>query len=235
MNGFTRAIAAAAIVGLAPAGAMALDSAPRLSLDVAKRMIDACEAMSTEKGWRMNIAVMDSGANLLAFRRMDGAFLGSVDIAIGKAHTSARFPFPTRMVANIAYGEDGKGGPLPGIAEVDGIIAFAGGLPIMGGGAHVGSIGVSGGTADEDEQCAAGGDRRGGRRSEVGVANSARGFFAHRKNGGGRLVVDRRPRRAQNYVIHPQLFRKFMRNEWRTGRNRFCGGRSIVRRHVESS
>ena len=76
------------------------------------------------------------------------------DIAIGKARTSARLPFPTRMVAELAYGKDGNPAPLPGIAEVDGVIAFAGGLPIMVGDAHVGGIGVSGGTADQDEVCA---------------------------------------------------------------------------------
>lgn len=146
--------AAAAAFALSAMSAAALDTAPRLSLDVAKRMADACEALSAKEGWRMNVAIMDAGANLIEFRRMDGAFLGSVEIAIGKARTSARFPFPTRMVAELAYGKDAKGGPLPGIAEVDGIIAFAGGLPIMGGGGHVGSIGVSGGTADQDEQCA---------------------------------------------------------------------------------
>lgn len=145
---------AAAAIAASASTAAALDSAPRLSLDIAKRMADACEAMSAGKGWRMNIAIVDDGANLMVFRRMDDAFLGSVDIALGKARTSARFPFPTRAVAEIAYGKDGKGGPLPGFAEVDGIIAFAGGLPIMGGGAHVGAIGVSGGTADQDEECA---------------------------------------------------------------------------------
>lgn len=149
-----KTILAAAAIAASASTAIALETAPQLSLDVAKRMADACEALSAEKGWRMNIAIVDDGANLVAFRRMDGAFLGSVEIALDKARTSARFPFPTRAVAEFAYGKDGKGGPLPGIAEVDGIIAFAGGLPIMGGGAHVGAIGVSGGTADEDEECA---------------------------------------------------------------------------------
>ena len=154
MKRIALAAGAAALVALSAGTATALDTAPRLTLDIAKRMADACEAMSLKEGWRMNIAIMDAGADLLVFRRMDGAFLGSVDIATGKARTSARFPFPTRMVAELAYGKDGNGGPLPGIAQVDGIIAFAGGLPVMGGGAHVGAIGVSGGTADEDEQCA---------------------------------------------------------------------------------
>ena len=154
MRRLTAVAGAALMLTLSAGTAPALDTTPRLSLEVAKKMADACEAKSVADGWKMNIAIMDAGANLIEFRRMDGSFLGSVDIAIGKARTSARFPFPTRMVAELAYGADAKGGPLPGIAEVDGIIAFAGGLPIMGGGAHVGAIGVSGGTADQDEQCA---------------------------------------------------------------------------------
>ncbi|WP_089721641.1 GlcG/HbpS family heme-binding protein, partial [Candidatus Entotheonella palauensis] len=131
-----------------------LDSKPVLSLDMAKKMADACEAKAKAEGWNLNIAIVDAGADLLLFRRMPNAFLGSVDIAIGKAKTSSHFPFPTRMIANIAYGEDGKGGRVPGIAHVDGVIAFAGGLPIKAGDALIGAIGTSGATADQDEQCA---------------------------------------------------------------------------------
>ena len=86
---------------------------------------------------------------------MDGAYLGSGDIALHKAQTSARFPFPTRGVQELAYGKDLKGGMVPGLALVPGIIAFAGGLPIMTEGkVHIGGIGVSGGTSDQDETCA---------------------------------------------------------------------------------
>ncbi len=132
----------------------ALDNKPVLSLEIAKKMADACEAKAKAEGWNLNIAIVDAGANLVLFRRMPNAFLGSVDIAIGKAKTSSRFPFPTRAIANIAYGEDCKGGRVPGIVHVDGIIAFAGGLPIKAGDALIGAIGTSGATADQDEQCA---------------------------------------------------------------------------------
>ena len=65
----------------------------------------------------------------------------------------ARFPFPTRFVQELAYGKDLKGGAVPGIAQVPGIIVFAGGLPLMTAEKmHVGGIGVSGGTADQDEE-----------------------------------------------------------------------------------
>lgn len=145
---------ATAVLLFAPA-AWALDRAPVLNLDVAKKMADACEAKARDMKWKMNVSVVDSGANQIVFERMDGAFLGSGDIALHKAQTSAKFPFPTRLVEQLAYGKDLKGGALPGLPHVPGIIAFAGGLPIMtADGVQVGAVGVSGGTADEDEQCA---------------------------------------------------------------------------------
>jgi glc operon protein GlcG len=135
--------------------AFALDKAPVLSLDLAKKMAAGCEAKAKENSWKMNISVVDGGANQIFFERMDGAYLGSGDIARHKAETSARFPFPTRAVEQLAYGKDLKGGALPGIAQVPGIIAFAGGLPIMTDDkVQIGAIGVSGGTADQDETCA---------------------------------------------------------------------------------
>ena len=144
----------AALVGLSPV-ARALDQAPVLTLDLARKMAAGCEAKAKEMNWKMNISVVDSGANQIFFEKMDGAYLGSGDIALHKAQTSARFPFPTRGVQELAYGKDLKGGTVPGLALVPGIVAFAGGLPIMTEGkVHIGGIGVSGGTGDQDEQCA---------------------------------------------------------------------------------
>ena len=75
--------------------------------------------------------------------------------ALHKAQTSARFPFPTRGIEQLAYGKDLKGGTVPGLTLVPGIIAFAGGLPIMTEDkVQIGAVGVSGGTADQDETCA---------------------------------------------------------------------------------
>jgi glc operon protein GlcG len=126
-----------------------------VDLEIAKRMADACEAKAVEEGWRMNVAVVDAGADLVLFQRMDGAFLGSVDIAQMKARSSAMFPFPTRGLSEIAFGKDGEPGRTPGLAFVPGLAAFPGGLPIQtADGAHIGAIGVSGGTGDEDEACA---------------------------------------------------------------------------------
>ena len=89
-----------------------------------------CEAKAVEEGWRpINIAVYDDGGNLVVFHRMDGAFLGSIQIAQMKGHTSAMFPFSTRLLSELAYGKDGEPGSLPGIAEIPGIAAFPGGVP----------------------------------------------------------------------------------------------------------
>jgi glc operon protein GlcG len=150
----TAATAMVLAIGLSQQ-ASALDKTSVLSLDLAKKMAAGCEAKAKEMSWKMNISVVDGGASEIFFERMDGAYLGSGDIARHKAETSARFPFPTRGVEQLAYGKDLKGGTLPGLAMVPGIIAFAGGLPVMTEDkAHIGAIGVSGGTADQDETCA---------------------------------------------------------------------------------
>jgi uncharacterized protein GlcG (DUF336 family) len=136
--------------------AHALDQKPVLTLDMANQIVAACVALATAEEWRpVNVAVFDDGGNLKAFQRMDNAFLGSIQIAQMKGHTSTVFPFPTRLVAELAYGKDGEPGSLPGISEIPGIAAFPGGVPIMTGDGHqVGGVGVSGATGDQDEQCA---------------------------------------------------------------------------------
>jgi glc operon protein GlcG len=149
--------AAAFAAGLVLGGsaAMATEMRPALTLDMAKKMAAACEAKAKQEGWKMNIAVVDDGANLLFFQHMDGSYKGSIYIAQHKAMTSANFPFPTRFLAEIAFGKDGKPGMVPGIADVPGVITFAGGLPIMTAAkVQIGGIGVSGATSDQDEQCA---------------------------------------------------------------------------------
>jgi glc operon protein GlcG len=77
--------------------------------------------------------VVNDGAHLICFEHMDGAFMGSINIAQSKAMTAANFPFPTRFFAELAYGGNGKPAKEPGLAEVPGLVAFAGGLPIMTG------------------------------------------------------------------------------------------------------
>ena len=151
-NGLVVLAAGAVLAGSA---AMALETKPTLSLALAKKMAAGCEAKAAQEKWAMNIAVVDDGANLVFFQHMDGAFKGSIYISQHKAMTSANFPFPTRQLGEIAFGKDGKPGMVPGIADVPGIIAFAGGLPIKTADkVQIGGIGVSGGTADQDEECA---------------------------------------------------------------------------------
>ena len=133
----------------ATSSASALEMRPVLTLDMAKKMAAACEARAMKEGWKLNIAIMDSGGNLVYFERMDNAFLKSIDIAMLKAETSAGFPFPTKVLEEIAKTR------VPGIAHVPGIATFEGGLPVMtADGVHIGSIGVSGARADEDGICA---------------------------------------------------------------------------------
>src|ERR1700682_603904 len=104
--------------------AMALELRPVLSLDVAKKMAAACEAKAKQEGWKMNIAIVDTGGNLKYFLRQDDAFLTSIEIAQLKAGTSAGFPFSTKQIGEITA-------KVPGIAYVPGIVTFEGGLPIM--------------------------------------------------------------------------------------------------------
>jgi len=149
--------AVAFVVGLVicSSAGMTAQTKPALGLDTAKKMVAACEAKAKQEGWKMNIAVVDDGANLIAFERMDGAYLGSVQVAQHKAITSANFPFSTRMFGELAFGKEGKPAAVPGIADFPGIVTFAGGLPIMTANkVQIGGIGVSGGTSDQDELCA---------------------------------------------------------------------------------
>jgi glc operon protein GlcG len=153
--GFHGAVATAVGLLLCTSTGIALETKPTLTLDLAKKMAAACETKAKQEKWLMNIAVVDDGANLVYFEQMDGAFKGSNFISQHKAMTSASFPFPTRIFGELAFGKEGKPGTVPGIADVPGIITFPGGLPIMTGNkVHIGGIGVSDGTSDQDEDCA---------------------------------------------------------------------------------
>ena len=136
--------------------AYSLEMKPVISLELAKKMADACEDKKATKDWNpINIAIVDAGADLILFRRQDNAFLGSIDIAIKKAISSAMIPRSTRKVGELAYGENGDLGPRPGVATVNFLVPFAGGLPIRTESGHLlGAIGVSGASSDQDEECA---------------------------------------------------------------------------------
>ena len=122
------------------------------TLEDAKRINIAAEKKATEIGQPMNIAVADEGGNLIAHVRMDGAWLGSIDISIKKAYTSRAFDIATKDLASHSQ----SGGQFFGIhASNDGkIMIFAGGIPLRKDGKVVGAIGVSGGSGDQDHAVA---------------------------------------------------------------------------------
>ncbi|HZY65300.1 MAG TPA: heme-binding protein [Rubrobacteraceae bacterium] len=125
---------------------------PVIKHEEARQIISAAVRKAEEIGQPMNIAVMDAGRNLLAFERMDGAWVASIDIAIDKAFTSAGRGLSTRKIGEMAQ----PGQPLFGINTTNGgrIVIFAGGLPLVRDGEVVGAIGVSGGSVDQDEEAA---------------------------------------------------------------------------------
>lgn len=123
-----------------------------IRLEDARRVIDAAEKQAAKDGQPMNIAVVDGGGNLLAFARMEGAWLGSIDIAINKAFTARAFDISTEELAALCQ----PGKPFFGIHSSNGgrVMIFAGGVPLKRGGEVVGAIGVSGGTGDQDQATA---------------------------------------------------------------------------------
>ncbi|SDX56298.1 GlcG/HbpS family heme-binding protein [Hymenobacter psychrophilus] len=122
-----------------------------INLQQAQQIIEAARQKSQEMGVKMNIAVVDAGANLVAFARMDGAWLGSLDISIKKAKTARFFDMPTGEVGKISQ----PGGSLFGIEHSNGgLITFPGGLPIKQGDEIVGAIGVSGDSVENDHTVA---------------------------------------------------------------------------------
>jgi uncharacterized protein GlcG (DUF336 family) len=114
----------------------------------ARRVIAAGEKKATEVGQPMNIAVADAGGNLVAHVRMDGAWIGSVDISIKKAFTSRAFDIATKDLAD----QSQSGGQFFGIHASNGgrIMVFAGGIPLRRDGKVVGAVGVSGGSGEQD-------------------------------------------------------------------------------------
>ena len=123
-----------------------------VTLADAKRMIKAGEQKATEIGQPMNIAVADAGGNLVAHVRMDGAWIGSIDISQKKAFTSRAFDIATKDLAKHSQ----SGQQFFGIhASNDGkIMVFAGGVPLKKDGQIVGAVGVSGGSGEQDHAVA---------------------------------------------------------------------------------
>ena len=123
-----------------------------IKLADARRVIEAAERRAESIGQPMNIAVVDAGGNLVAHVRMDGAWMGSIDISIKKAWTSRAFDIETKALAKLAQ----PGADFFGIhASNDGrVMIFAGGIPLKQDGAVIGAIGVSGGSGQQDHEVA---------------------------------------------------------------------------------
>jgi uncharacterized protein GlcG (DUF336 family) len=126
-----------------------------ITYDQARRVLEAALTYALKNGLKMNIAVVDAGANLKAFSRMDGAWLGSIDIAVRKARTARFFDMPTGELGKLSQ----PGQDLYAIEHSNGgLITFPGGLPIKdGAGNIVGAIGVSGDLVKNDHAVATAG------------------------------------------------------------------------------
>jgi uncharacterized protein GlcG (DUF336 family) len=123
-----------------------------ITLAQAQGAVDAAVKKARELNLRQDIAVVDAGANLKAFVRMDGAWLGSIDIAIKKAKTARFFDMPSGDLGPMAQ----PGQPLYGIEHSNGgLITFPGGVPLKNGqGEIIGAIGSSGSTVQNDQAVA---------------------------------------------------------------------------------
>ncbi len=121
-----------------------------LTLADARMMIAAGESKADELGVPYNLAVVDAGGNLITHARMDGAWLGSIDISIQKAWTARAFDMATEDLAKMAQ----SGKPLFGINSTnrDKVVIFAGGMPVKVGETVIGAVGASGGTVDQDQK-----------------------------------------------------------------------------------
>jgi glc operon protein GlcG len=115
-------------------------------LDRADAAITAAVAEAKKHNWPMNIAVMDAGGNLVAFKRMDGAQLASVAISEHKARAAVTYRRETKIFENGM-----QEGNLAYLATLDGLIASRGGIPLVEGGKLIGAIGCSGGSGSQDE------------------------------------------------------------------------------------
>jgi uncharacterized protein GlcG (DUF336 family) len=126
-----------------------------ITLDLAERLSRAARERAQEIGVPMNIAIVDEGANLVSFHRMDNAWLGSIDIAVKKAKTARFFDMDSGEIGKLSQ----PGGPLYNIEHSNGgLISFPGGVLLRSGdGKIIGAIGVSGGGVDQDHDVASAG------------------------------------------------------------------------------
>ena len=125
---------------------------PPILARAAQTALQAALAEAGKRGWQLNVAVVDSGANLVAFVRMDGAQIGSISIAEHKARAAVKFRRPTKVFEDAVQKQD-----IKYILTLDDIVASRGGIPLIEDGRIIGAIGCSGGTGSQDEVvCTAG-------------------------------------------------------------------------------
>jgi len=126
---------------------------PGITAEAAAEAVQAAVRYAESHGWKINVAVADRSGNLMAFLRMPGAFLHSIDLAIDKAYTAASFGFRTKDWMSIVGGDEGM---KLGFSVTPRLIVFGGGLPIRldGESEWLGGIGVSGASEEQDEECA---------------------------------------------------------------------------------
>lgn len=126
-----------------------------IDLQSANRVVEAAVKKAAEINTKMDICVVDAGANLKAFARMDGAWLGSIDISIKKAKTARFFDMDTGAIGGLSQ----PGGPLYNIEHSNGgLITFPGGVPLKNkDGVIIGAIGVSGSSVEDDHAVATAG------------------------------------------------------------------------------
>ncbi len=117
-----------------------------ISLERAEAAIAAAVAEAKKHDWKLNVAVLDSGGNLVAFQRMDGAQLASIQISQHKARTAVTYRRETKVFENGIQLNN-----FNYLVTLDGIIASRGGIPLVEGGKLIGAIGCSGGTGSQDE------------------------------------------------------------------------------------
>ena len=123
-----------------------------VTLEAARRVIEAAERKAEEIGQPMDIAVVDAGGNLKAHVRMDGAFVGSISISINKAYTAIAFQQETANLQEPTRPD----GPIFGLSDAHGgrLVVFPGGIPLVRDGEILGAIGVSTGTVEQDQHVA---------------------------------------------------------------------------------
>ena len=124
-----------------------------ISLENAKKAAAAAAAEARKNNWQMGIAITDPNGDLIYFERMDNTQIGSINIALGKARTAAKFKRPSKVFQDLLA----KGDNFTYLLGLEGAMPVQGGLPIVMDGKIVGAIGVSGATGDQDSQCATAG------------------------------------------------------------------------------